>query len=305
MTPATIAISGYSGSGKTTLMEKVVASLRRSGLAVGVVKHDAHRLVFDTPGKDSYRLRQAGADRVEAFDDGWWFQVAPRDPELVHGWLPPGWRQDLDVLVVEGGKTTDEEKIWLRAPGGEGPPAHVTRVLADVTRSDEAPAVVEGLIRRWLRRWWDERPRSITLLAGGRNMERLRRHLHLARSFCTDVTVVDAPGRDPEAEMPLILPSVPDARGDLAGMLARLRFVPAIPTMVIRADDPAPSDDRLQGIWNRRRPGVWTVLADDAVVLEPQAAHVLERLRARGESDATKSLSTHTRTVLFDRGRDA
>ena len=45
-----IAIVGNSGAGKTTLLERLIPALKRKGLRVGVVKHDAHRFDIDHPG---------------------------------------------------------------------------------------------------------------------------------------------------------------------------------------------------------------------------------------------------------------
>ena len=57
-------VSACSGVGKTTLLEKVVAILKQRGLRLAVIKHDAHRFEMDHPGKDTWRLAQAGADVV-------------------------------------------------------------------------------------------------------------------------------------------------------------------------------------------------------------------------------------------------
>ena len=61
---AVLACCGFKDSGKTTLIEAVVLLLRERGLSVAVVKHDAHGVQFDRPGKDSDRFFQAGADIV-------------------------------------------------------------------------------------------------------------------------------------------------------------------------------------------------------------------------------------------------
>jgi molybdopterin-guanine dinucleotide biosynthesis protein B len=53
-----------SGTGKTTFLEKLIPCLKAHNLRVGVVKHHAHATAFDVPGKDSYRMAQAGADIV-------------------------------------------------------------------------------------------------------------------------------------------------------------------------------------------------------------------------------------------------
>ncbi len=54
-------IVGHSGSGKTTLIEKLLRELTSRGLRVATIKHAHHRVVLDTPGKDSWRYKQAGA----------------------------------------------------------------------------------------------------------------------------------------------------------------------------------------------------------------------------------------------------
>ena len=61
MTPAVFIFVGHSGSGKTTLIEKLVRELSDRGLRVATIKHAHHKVVLDTPGKDSWRYKQAGA----------------------------------------------------------------------------------------------------------------------------------------------------------------------------------------------------------------------------------------------------
>ncbi len=63
-TPPIVSIVAKSGTGKTTLLEKLLPELKGRGLAVGVLKHHSHLSSFDVPGKDTYRLADAGADVV-------------------------------------------------------------------------------------------------------------------------------------------------------------------------------------------------------------------------------------------------
>ena len=56
--------AGWSGSGKTTLIEQVIPRFVSSGLKVSLIKHAHHRFDVDHPGKDSYRVREAGYREV-------------------------------------------------------------------------------------------------------------------------------------------------------------------------------------------------------------------------------------------------
>ena len=62
--PVILSIVGKSGSGKTTLIEKLLPELKHRGMRIGTIKHSAHEMDMDKPGKDSWRHRQAGADTV-------------------------------------------------------------------------------------------------------------------------------------------------------------------------------------------------------------------------------------------------
>lgn len=56
--------SRRSGAGKTTLIERLVPALRKRGLTVGAIKLSHHDVETDTPGKDTRRIRDAGAAAV-------------------------------------------------------------------------------------------------------------------------------------------------------------------------------------------------------------------------------------------------
>jgi molybdopterin-guanine dinucleotide biosynthesis protein B len=61
MMPNVFIFVGHSGSGKTTLIEKLLRELSGRGLRIATIKHAHHKVVLDTPGKDSWRYKQAGA----------------------------------------------------------------------------------------------------------------------------------------------------------------------------------------------------------------------------------------------------
>ena len=59
--PLLLGFAAWSGTGKTSLLEQVLPLLRKADIQVGVIKHSHHDFEIDKPGKDSHRLRQAGA----------------------------------------------------------------------------------------------------------------------------------------------------------------------------------------------------------------------------------------------------
>jgi molybdopterin-guanine dinucleotide biosynthesis protein MobB len=62
--PPVLGFAANSGTGKTTLLSRLIPILNERGLKVGLVKHSHHDFDIDQPGKDSYRLRKAGASPV-------------------------------------------------------------------------------------------------------------------------------------------------------------------------------------------------------------------------------------------------
>ena len=121
-TPGGVPVLGFaafSGTGKTTLLTKLIPLLTESGLRVGLIKHAHHRFDVDTPGKDSYELRKAGAERVllgsrarTALMIERREHTEPRLAELL-AQFPD---RDLDLVLVEGFKHERFPKIELHRP---------------------------------------------------------------------------------------------------------------------------------------------------------------------------------------------
>ncbi|WP_439503728.1 molybdenum cofactor guanylyltransferase MobA [Methylophaga sp.] len=59
-----LGIAAFSGTGKTTLLTQLIPKLRSAGIRLAVIKHAHHLFDIDQPGKDSYRIREAGASQV-------------------------------------------------------------------------------------------------------------------------------------------------------------------------------------------------------------------------------------------------
>ena len=110
-----------SGAGKTTLLTRLIPALAAHGLRISVIKHAHHTFDIDHPGKDSFRLREAGAVQMllgsrrrwalmtELDDD---FRAEPSLAELrahMDGTLT-------DLILVEGFKHEAIPKIEIHRP---------------------------------------------------------------------------------------------------------------------------------------------------------------------------------------------
>ncbi len=115
-----ISIVGKSEVGKTTLLEKLIPELKKRGYRIGVIKHDAHGFEIDKPGKDSWRLAQAGSDSVLISSPRKLALVKQvereRTPDELLAYL-----SEVDIVLTEGYKRGDKPKIevFRRSLGGE------------------------------------------------------------------------------------------------------------------------------------------------------------------------------------------
>jgi molybdopterin-guanine dinucleotide biosynthesis protein B len=110
----------FSGTGKTTLLKQLIPLLKARGLQLAVVKHTHHQFDIDTPGKDSYELRQAGAEQVMVASRRRWALMVETPNEVEDPQLDTLIQQldsaALDLILVEGFKHTAIPKIELHRP---------------------------------------------------------------------------------------------------------------------------------------------------------------------------------------------
>lgn len=118
MTPPVFGVTGWKNSGKTTLAARLVAELSKRGYGVTAIKHAHERFDIDHPGRDSYRLREAGARRVIISSPKRWalMHELGDEPEIAFGQIISE-AGPCDLILVEGYKREPFPKIEIRRDG--------------------------------------------------------------------------------------------------------------------------------------------------------------------------------------------
>lgn len=115
-----VGIAAYSGSGKTTLLTRLIPLFNSAGIRVGVVKHAHHRFDIDQPGKDSHRLREAGAGQIllgSRHRLALLMEQQQQRPEpCLNELLAMLDQSRLDLILVEGFKHETFPKLELNRP---------------------------------------------------------------------------------------------------------------------------------------------------------------------------------------------
>lgn len=116
-------IAGHSGMGKTTLLEHIIPELQMRGMVVSLIKHSHKNLDIDHPGKDSYRLREAGCQELLLMGSRRWALMhelhADAEPSLPY---LLGRLQACDLVLIEGFKHGDFPKLEVWRPEVGKPP---------------------------------------------------------------------------------------------------------------------------------------------------------------------------------------
>jgi molybdopterin-guanine dinucleotide biosynthesis protein B len=119
MQNAHVPILGFvaaSGTGKTTLLTQLIPLLIQRGWRVGLIKHSHHNFEIDQPGKDSFRLRKAGAQQVmlvSAHRRALITEFIPAHEPRLDEQLAAFAQSELDLILVEGFKNEPVPKIEL------------------------------------------------------------------------------------------------------------------------------------------------------------------------------------------------
>lgn len=107
-----LGIIGAKNSGKTTVIESLVSFLTGEGLRIATIKHTSHSHRFDTPGKDSYRHRQAGARLTVTVSDEE-VAVFARPDSLDVREVQHLVGSHIDLWLIEGDRYAERPKVLV------------------------------------------------------------------------------------------------------------------------------------------------------------------------------------------------
>ena len=95
-------------------------------MRVGVLKHDAHRLELDRPGKDTWRFRSAGAWRAVIAGESQLAVFSAMEAPCALGSLIDGYLADADIVLTEGFRKSGLPTIRVMRAGASGDPDWVS-----------------------------------------------------------------------------------------------------------------------------------------------------------------------------------
>lgn len=156
-----IGLAGWSGAGKTTLLTRLIPELAGRGVTVSTIKHAHHAFDLDTPGKDSWAHRQAGASEVLISSARRWalLHELHDEPEAALADLLRR-LSPVDLVIVEGFKRDPHAKLEVYRAANGKPPLHpedpsIVAVASDIAFPqagrpvlglDDVPAIADLLL---------------------------------------------------------------------------------------------------------------------------------------------------------------
>lgn len=114
-----LGFAAYSGTGKTTLLEQLLPILSQKGIKVAMIKHSHHDFEIDQVGKDSYRLRKAGAKQMliaSAYRSALITEKSGQQEPHLSDLIQQIDHTQIDIILVEGFRHVAFPKIELHRP---------------------------------------------------------------------------------------------------------------------------------------------------------------------------------------------
>ncbi|PIQ23213.1 bifunctional molybdenum cofactor guanylyltransferase MobA/molybdopterin-guanine dinucleotide biosynthesis adaptor protein MobB [bacterium (Candidatus Blackallbacteria) CG17_big_fil_post_rev_8_21_14_2_50_48_46] len=281
--PLTLAVCGLSHSGKTSLIKTLIAKYSKS-FRVGYLKHDAHSFTMDTPGKDTFLAREAGAAKVLISNAHEQAALAPEPLDLLEKRQA---FQNCDFLFVEGYKESNWPKwVFLDAQGimlERVKSGEINQVLAYICefkppadlpvpafcRSDIQ--AISEFFETWLGSQISNRPFNGLVLAGGmsqrmgqdkaalvyRDKTQLETSTELLASLCQQVYVSCRGEQKNSLQALTAFPVLEDrllGLGPLGGILTAFLHQPEAAWLVLAVDLPWLDSATLQYLIQNRDP---------------------------------------------------
>ena len=260
--PPLISFVAPSGTGKTTLLEGVIGALRARDLRVAVFKHDAHRMELDKEGKDTWRLRKAGAWRVAIAGEAQLAVFSELDGEVSVGGVAAAWLADSDLVLTEGFRRSGLPQVRVHRAARHDPtwqgPASPCLWVTDTPGSgpegvpelslDEPEVVAQHLVDTWL-----APPRALgrTTLAmpmgPAADVVAVRAAAARLGPAFAHVLVVRAPHAPQIPGLPTVVDLRPD-EGPLGGLLTALAAMPTAQLLYLGERDIGVSLDRVESL---------------------------------------------------------
>jgi molybdopterin-guanine dinucleotide biosynthesis protein B len=118
MSPPLFGVVGWKNSGKTTLMSRLIHDFSQRGYEISVIKHAHEKFEIDHPGRDSFKMREAGARQVMLSSPRRFalMRELGNAPEMTFEELLP-YAGACDLILVEGYKREAYPKIEIRRDG--------------------------------------------------------------------------------------------------------------------------------------------------------------------------------------------
>jgi molybdopterin-guanine dinucleotide biosynthesis protein A len=198
-----------------------------------------------------------------------------------------------DLIIAEGEGLRPSARIRLDDSPVESPDQEIAATFA---AGSERAEMLDWVLK-WFSGHWLQTPVWACVLIGGRS-SRMGRAKHLLRDSRNGMTwlertaqllrplasglVISGSGEVPAGiEDAVRLADIPGASGPLAGVLAAMRWQPAVSWLVVACDMPDITEDALRWLLSRRAPGIWGTVPclQEGRHIEPLLSHYDFRCR--------------------------